>query len=87
MEFLFPSNGLNWLQGDQGESGLPDIRGQSGFIADNERYLSLPGSGTENVSSNFNVIQKLRKYFCLLMNIISMQAIEFILNKKQINQI
>lgn len=50
VEFLYPSNGLNWLQGDQGESGLPDIRAQAGFVAEDGRYFTVTGSGTDNVS-------------------------------------
>ncbi|XP_031633983.1 nidogen [Contarinia nasturtii] len=49
VEFLYPSNGLNWLQGDQGgESGLPDIRAQVGFIAEDGRFFTVVGSGTDN---------------------------------------
>lgn len=55
VEFLYPSNGLNWLQGDQGESGLPDIRAQVGFIAEDGRHFTVSGSGTDNVS-NFHQI-------------------------------
>lgn len=50
VEFLYPSNGLNWLQGDQGESGLPDIRAQAGFVAEDGRFFTVTGSGTDNVS-------------------------------------
>lgn len=53
VEFLYPSNGLNWLQGDQGESGLPDIRAQVGFIAEDGRHFTVTGSGTDNVSVFF----------------------------------
>lgn len=47
--FLYPQNGLNWLQGDPGESGLPDVRAQAGFVAEDGRFLILKGSGTDNV--------------------------------------
>lgn len=50
VQFLYPSNGINWLQGDFGDSGLPDIRAQAGFVAEDGRFFALPGSGTENVS-------------------------------------
>lgn len=50
VQFLYPSNGLNWLQGDFGESGLPDIRAQAGFCAEDGRLFLLPGSGSGNVS-------------------------------------
>lgn len=49
VEFLYPTNGLNWLQGDQGESGLPDIRAQAGFVAEDGRFFTVTGSGTDNV--------------------------------------
>lgn len=49
VEFLYPSSGLNWLQGDVGESGLPDIRPQSGFVAEDGRFYTLPGSGSDSV--------------------------------------
>lgn len=49
VQFLYPNTGLNWLQGDFGESGLPDIRAQAGFGAEDGRFFLLPGSGTENV--------------------------------------
>lgn len=50
VEFLYPSNGIHWLQGDQGESGLPDIRAQAGFVAEDGRFFTVTGSGTDNVS-------------------------------------
>lgn len=49
MEFLYPENALNWLQSDIGESGLPDVRSQAGFVSGDGRYFNLKGSGTENV--------------------------------------
>lgn len=32
VQYLYPSSGLNWVQGDIGESGLPDVRAQAGFV-------------------------------------------------------
>lgn len=49
VEFLYPSSGLNWLQGDIGDSGLPDIRAQCGFVAEDGRFHTLPGSSSDNV--------------------------------------
>lgn len=49
VEFLYPESGLNWLQSDIGESGLPDVRSQAGFVAEDGRHFNLKGSGTENV--------------------------------------
>lgn len=33
VQYLYPINGLNWVQGDIGESGLPDVRAQAGFVS------------------------------------------------------
>ncbi|XP_055600604.1 nidogen-like [Uranotaenia lowii] len=59
VQFLYPENGINWIQGDS-ESGLPDVRAQAGFISEDGRYFPLQGSGTDNikhltVSSNAGV--------------------------------
>lgn len=56
VEFLYPSNGIQWLQGDQGESGLPDIRAQAGFVAEDGRFFTVTGSGTDNVSVSFKYV-------------------------------
>lgn len=50
MQFLYPEGGLNWLQGDIGESGLPDVRAQVGFISEDGQFYGLKGSGTDSVS-------------------------------------
>lgn len=52
VQFIYPTGGLNWLQGDIGPLGLPDIRAQAGFVAEDGRSFNLDGSGTENVSLN-----------------------------------
>lgn len=49
VQFLYPSNGLNWIQGELGESGLPDVRAQAGFVSEDGRFFALKGSGTDNV--------------------------------------
>lgn len=56
VEFLYPKNGLNWLQGDLGESGLPDVRAQAGFVAEDGRHYELKGSGTDNVIQYFQYL-------------------------------
>lgn len=33
VQYLYPIDGLNWVQGDIGESGLPDVRAQAGFVS------------------------------------------------------
>ncbi|KAL7736227.1 hypothetical protein ACLKA6_002906 [Drosophila palustris] len=48
VHFIYPQGGLNWLQGETGELGLPDIRAQAGFVAEDGRFYNLNGSGSEN---------------------------------------
>lgn len=50
VQLIYPSEGLNWLQGENGPLGLPDIRAQAGFIAEDGRFFDLDGSGTSAVS-------------------------------------
>lgn len=49
VEFLYPQGGLQWVQAENGESGLPDIRARAGFILSDGRYIALKGSGTDRV--------------------------------------
>ncbi|XP_058453091.1 nidogen [Malaya genurostris] len=49
VQFLYPENGINWVQGDTADSGLPDVRAQAGFISDDGRFFPLQGSGTDNI--------------------------------------
>ncbi|KAJ8969010.1 hypothetical protein NQ317_007371 [Molorchus minor] len=49
VEFLYPENGLQWIQGTGDETGLPDARAQAGIISPDGRLFTLPGSGTEKV--------------------------------------
>uniref|UniRef100_A0A1B0GHS0 Putative nidogen n=1 Tax=Lutzomyia longipalpis TaxID=7200 RepID=A0A1B0GHS0_LUTLO len=49
VQFLYPEGGLNWIKGDVGESGLPDIRAQAGFVSEEGSVVTLKGSGLENV--------------------------------------
>ncbi|KAK4886874.1 hypothetical protein RN001_003145 [Aquatica leii] len=60
VEFLYPENGIQWIQGTGSESGLPDARAQAGFIAADGRFYLLHGSGTDQIKnierwSNTNV--------------------------------
>lgn len=50
VQFLYPKDGISWIQGDIGESGLPDVRAQAGFISEDGRVFELKGSGSENVN-------------------------------------
>ncbi|GAB0089199.1 Nidogen [Sergentomyia squamirostris] len=49
VQLIYPENGLNWIKGDVGESGLPDVRAQVGFISEEGEMFTLKGSGQENV--------------------------------------
>lgn len=49
VEFLYPQNGIQWVQAESGESGLPDIRARAGFVSSDERYTLLKGSGSDRV--------------------------------------
>lgn len=51
VHFIYPEGGLNWLRGEAGELGLPDIRAQVGFVAEDGSFYNLNGSGSENVSN------------------------------------
>lgn len=60
VQFLYPDGGLNWVQGNVGESGLPDVRAQAGFASEDGRFLTLKGSATDQVKflsqrSNYGV--------------------------------
>ncbi|KAL1489768.1 hypothetical protein ABEB36_013702 [Hypothenemus hampei] len=50
-EFLYPENGLQWIQGSGDESGLPDARAQVGFLSPEGKIHTLPGSATEQVQN------------------------------------
>lgn len=59
VKFVYPENGIQWLRGEVGELGLPDIRAQAGFSSEDGRSFALEGSGTEKIrfltsSSNIN---------------------------------
>lgn len=58
VQFLYPASGLNWIQGDIGESGLPDVRAQAGFVSEDGRFYSLKGSGTDKVKKNQKSLPK-----------------------------
>ncbi|CAD7078769.1 unnamed protein product [Hermetia illucens] len=60
VQFIYPPNGLNWFQAELGELGLPDIRAQAGFMSEDGRFYTVPGSATDNVRylnslSNINI--------------------------------
>ncbi|CAH1160142.1 unnamed protein product [Phaedon cochleariae] len=49
VEFLYPENGIQWIQGSGESSGLPDARGQAAIISPDGKVFDLPGSGSEQV--------------------------------------
>ncbi|KAJ8922644.1 hypothetical protein NQ315_007676 [Exocentrus adspersus] len=49
VEFLYPKDGIQWIQGTGDRSGLPDARAQAGIISPDGKLFTLPGSGTEKV--------------------------------------
>ncbi|CAG9854211.1 unnamed protein product [Phyllotreta striolata] len=51
VEFLYPENGIQWIQGTGDESGLPDARAQAGIISPEGKVFSLPGSGSEQIKN------------------------------------
>lgn len=55
MEFIYPTGGLNWIQGETGSLGLPDIRAQAGFVAEDGRFFNMDGSGSDNVHNEFSL--------------------------------
>ncbi|XP_050299870.1 nidogen [Anthonomus grandis grandis] len=48
-EFLYPDNGIQWIQGTGDQSGLVDARAQVGFLSPEGKMHLLPGSSTEYV--------------------------------------
>lgn len=49
VEFIYPKDGIEWIQGTGGESGLPDARAQAGLVSGERIMYTLPGSGTDKV--------------------------------------
>lgn len=47
VQFIYPKGGINWLQADTGELGLPDVRAQAGFISEDGRFFTIEGSATD----------------------------------------
>lgn len=51
--FLYPSGGVQWIQGQGKNRNLPDARAQAGFMSGDGRLYTLRGSGTEQ-ARNFD---------------------------------
>lgn len=57
-QFLYPQGGINWVQAETGDSGLPDVRAQAGFVSEDGRFYQLRGSGSENVNDHTSAIHR-----------------------------
>lgn len=60
VQYLYPEDGINWVQADIGDDGLPVIRARVGFSTLDGRYFLLKESGTDNIrhlpkTSNVNI--------------------------------
>lgn len=67
MQFIYAHDGIHWLQGETGALGLPDIRAQAGFVAEDGRHYYIEGSGTDSVSiSLLHLLESLFYYFYAL---------------------
>lgn len=49
VQFVYPEHAIEWIQAELGESVLADVRAQAGFTSEVGQYLTLPGSGKDNV--------------------------------------
>ncbi|XP_035215631.1 LOW QUALITY PROTEIN: nidogen-2-like, partial [Stegodyphus dumicola] len=58
--FLYPSGGVQWIQGQGKNPNLPDARAQAGFMSGDGRLYTLRGSGTEQ-ARNFDRMSNARK--------------------------
>ncbi|XP_055837415.1 nidogen-like [Episyrphus balteatus] len=53
VQFIYPEDGINWLQGESGQSGPLDFPAQAGFVSADGRHFMINGSGTDN-ARNFS---------------------------------
>lgn len=49
--FAYPENGIQWIQGIGKNPNMPDARAQAGFVSGDNRFYTLKGSGSDQVSS------------------------------------
>ncbi|XP_076766279.1 nidogen [Xylocopa sonorina] len=50
VEFLYPENGIQWIQGESHPNGLPDAKAQAGLMSEGRMY-TLKGSGTDQIQN------------------------------------
>ncbi|KAK9738878.1 Calcium-binding EGF domain [Popillia japonica] len=68
VEFLYPENGIQWIQGTGDGSGLPDARAQAGIISPDGRYHLLgtgDGSGLPDARAQAGIISPDGRYHLL----------------------
>ncbi|KAK0096570.1 hypothetical protein PV326_005114 [Microctonus aethiopoides] len=55
VELLYPTGGIQWIQGESHPNGLPDARAQAGFMSEGIMY-TLKGSGTDQIQNIDNFV-------------------------------
>ncbi|XP_051169856.1 nidogen isoform X3 [Leptopilina boulardi] len=50
VEFLYPRDGIQWIQAESHPNGLPDAKAQAGFMCEGKIY-TLTGSGTDQIQN------------------------------------
>ncbi|GBL93573.1 Nidogen-1 [Araneus ventricosus] len=58
--FLYPSNGVQWIQSQGKNPNLPDARAQAGFMSGDGRLYTVRGSGTDQ-ARNFDRMSNAKK--------------------------
>lgn len=67
VELLYPTGGIQWIQGESHPNGLPDARAQAGFMSEGIMY-TLKGSGTDQIQNIDKYInQFIIKIFIILL--------------------
>lgn len=51
VELLYRQGGVQWVQGRNEGTRLPDARAQAGFVAEDARLYTLRGSGTDQIQN------------------------------------
>lgn len=51
VEFLYPDEGIQWIQADFHPGGLPDAKAQAGLVSREGRITTLKGSGTDQIQN------------------------------------
>lgn len=59
-QFSYPQGGIKWVQAETGDSGLPDVRAQAGFVSEDGRSYQLRGSGSENVRQLSSILKAIK---------------------------